>query len=146
MLRTFFLLATISFAMLTPQSFAQSQNQEEAEVAQQKAEEWLTFVDKGNYTESWNQASPLFQQNVTEDQWSQVAKQLRDQLGELESREVQQAQYTTSLPNAPEGEYVVVQYNSEFSNIDSTVETVVMNKTEEGEWAAIGYSVPPPGQ
>lgn len=67
-------------------------------------------------------------------------------MGALQSRDVKKAEYTTSLPKAPEGEYVVVEYASAFSNLEDAVETVVMTKTEEDDWATVGYFIRPAAQ
>ena len=125
--RTIFFITVVSLTFYSTLSMAQ--HEEEAEQAQQVAKEWLPLVDKEQYSESWDVASPLFQQSVTQDQWAQAAKQVRDPLGALQSRDVKKAEYTTSLPKAPEGEYVVVEYASAFSNLEDAAETVVMTKT-----------------
>jgi len=40
------------------------------------------------------------------------------------SREVASAEYTTKLPCAPDGEYVVIQYRTKFQNKADAIETV----------------------
>ena len=141
MKRSVFLMITLFLSIATLPSIAQQE--EDTKEAQQKAEEWLPLVDENDYSASWDEASPIFQQAISEDKWAETAKQVRSQVGDFESRNIQQAQYTTSLPNAPEGEYVVVQYESAFSNLENAIEIVVMNKTGDGEWAPIGYNIQP---
>src|SRR5271168_544242 len=80
------------------------------------AESWLKLVDSGNYQVSYDQASSLFKNAVTEAQWAEQVGVVRRPLGPLESRKVRHAQYATTLPGAPDGQYVVIQYRSSFRN------------------------------
>ena len=61
---------------------------------------------------------------MTEDQWTQKVGPARQELGALVSRKVKSAKYLTSVPGAPDGEYVVIQYRSSFEHKKSAVETV----------------------
>jgi hypothetical protein len=105
------------------------------------AEQWLTIVDKGKYAESWNESSEYFQQAVTQDQWEQAVQAVREPLGKLISRKVKSATYTTSLPGAPDGQYVVIQFNTSFGNKKSAIETVTPRMDSDGKWRVSGYYI-----
>ncbi|KPJ71393.1 hypothetical protein AMJ52_08655, partial [candidate division TA06 bacterium DG_78] len=62
-------------------------------------------------------------------------------LGKLVSRTVKSAKYTTSLPGAPDGEYVVIQYEASFENKQSAIETVTPMKDTDGAWRVSGYYI-----
>ena len=109
--------------------------------AEEAAKSWLALVDSGNYGESWNQAAQLFKQQVTAAQWESAVKAARGPLGTLQSRRVQSAQYTKTLPGAPDGEYVVIQYESAFENKKSATETVTPMKDKDGRWRVSGYYI-----
>jgi len=47
----------------------------------------------------------------------------------------------TSMPGAPDGEYVVIQFESSFANKKSAVETVTPMKGEDGVWRVSGYYI-----
>ena len=47
----------------------------------------------------------------------------------------------TSLPGAPDGEYVVIQFDTSFTNKKVAVETVTPMKDEDGIWRVSGYYV-----
>ncbi len=47
----------------------------------------------------------------------------------------------TSLPGAPDGEYVVIQYRSEFENKSNAVETVTPMRDADGEFRVSGYFI-----
>jgi hypothetical protein len=105
------------------------------------AERWLTIVDNGNYSESWQKASEFFKQAVRQDQWEQAVRALRKPLGKLVSRKLKSASYTTSLPGAPDGEYVVIQFDTSFENKKSGIETVTPMMDKDGMWRVSGYYV-----
>ena len=66
---------------------------------------------------------------------------MRRPLGGLLSRSVQAAKYATSLPGAPDGEYVVIQFTTGFSNKESAIETVTPMKGPDGVWRVSGYFI-----
>ena len=109
--------------------------------AGEAANNWLAVVDSGQYARSWDQASALFKKQVTAEQWEQAARAAREPLGKLVSRKPASAQFSKTLPGAPDGEYVVVGYASEYEGKKEAVETVVMMKEKDGSWKPAGYFI-----
>lgn len=109
--------------------------------AQTAAEQWLALVDAGNYAESWKAAAEVLKKAVNERKWKTTMQPVRRPLGKVISRKLKSAQYTKELPGAPEGEYVVVQFETEFQNRKSAVETVTPMKENDGHWRVSGYSI-----
>jgi hypothetical protein len=105
------------------------------------AKKWLELVDAGEYRESWRQAASLFRGAVTEPQWKAALEGSRTPLGAMKSRRLKAANFATELPGAPDGEYVVIQFESSFENRKSAVETVTPMKDKDGEWRVSGYFV-----
>jgi hypothetical protein len=56
-------------------------------------------------------------------------------------RTVKSKQYATSLPGAPDGEYVVVQYETSFHNKKSSIETITPMLDRDGKWRVSGYYI-----
>lgn len=102
---------------------------------------WLSWVDEGNYAESWNQAAGLFKTAVTKEQWQNTVKAVRVPLGKVMVRKLKSKQYTKTLPGAPDGEYVVIQYETTFENKKSAVETVTPMLDKDGKWRVSGYYI-----
>ena len=99
------------------------------------------MTDGGKYGESWDAASTLFRQAVTRAQWEEALRGVRSPLGKLASRKLVSANFTTSLPNAPAGEYVVLVYDTEFEKKPGSTETVTFLKDKDGSWKAAGYYI-----
>ncbi len=47
----------------------------------------------------------------------------------------------TSLPGAPDGEYVVIQIQTSFENKKSAVETITPMLDKDGRWRVSGYQI-----
>jgi len=102
---------------------------------------WLSLVDEGNYAESWNQVAGLFKNAVTKEQWQSTVKAVRTPLGKVVVRKLKSKKYTETMPGAPDGEYVVIQYETTFENKKSAVETVTPMLDKDGKWRVSGYYI-----
>jgi hypothetical protein len=102
---------------------------------------WLKLVDAGDYTASYRQASSLFKDHVSEGAWVEQIGAARKPLGAVVSRRVKATRYATSLPGAPDGQYVVIQYRTSFTNKKSAIETVTPMRERDGEWRVSGYYI-----
>jgi uncharacterized protein DUF4019 len=129
----------LTFLLCVP---AVSQAQQVSEkLAQQSSESWIALVDSGKYAQSWDEAAQFFRAAVTKEQWQGMLHATREPLGKLVSRTVKSANYTKTLPGAPDGEYVVIQYDTFFEHKQSAVETVVPMLDKDGKWRVSGYFI-----
>jgi hypothetical protein len=106
------------------------------------AQQWLGFVDQGQYAESWSATGSLFQANMQQDRWVQTLTGARTPLGTVVSREVAGSELRASLPGAPAGQYSVVSFATDFQNKPDIIETLTM-VDEGGQWKVVGYSANP---
>ena len=125
-------------AMLAPVSAFSGDTEDQAV---EIAEEWLALVDQEKYEESWEEAAGLFKSAVSAQQWGQAMIGARKPLGDVNSRKLKMAEYTTSMPGAPDGEYVVIQFETSFANKESAIETITPMKDEDGAWRVAGYFI-----
>lgn len=109
--------------------------------ARQAAKTWLALVDGGRYAESWATASGLFRSSVPQQNWEAAVQGVRGPLGPLQSRHLRSATFARSLPGAPDGEYVVIQYDTRFRNKAAAVETVTPMHEADGSWKISGYYI-----
>ncbi len=126
---------------LWPQTATTQATQKVEQLAQKSAEAWLTLIDSGKYAESWDEASQMFKGAVTKDQWASTVKGARVPLGAVQSRKFKSATYTKTLPGAPDGQYVVIQYDTSFANKQSAVETITPMLDKDGKWRVSGYYI-----
>jgi hypothetical protein len=115
------------------------------EKAEQKAVDvsraWLVLVDGERYGESWEEAALYFRNAINKELWQQSLNAVRKPLGKVIRRAVKSKQYSTSLPGAPDGEYVVIQYETSFSNKKSALETITPMLDRDGKWRVSGYYI-----
>jgi hypothetical protein len=102
---------------------------------------WLAQIDGGKYAASWKDASAYFRGAITEKGWSDALNSSRKPLGKLVSRKLASAQSASSLPGAPDGNYVVMQFSTSFNNKKEAVETVTFVQEKDGKWRAAGYYI-----
>jgi uncharacterized protein DUF4019 len=105
------------------------------------AQMWLHEIDSGNYATSWQQASAYFQGAITEKNWTDALNGVRRPLGNLLSRKVAKTTSAKSLPGAPDGNYLVMQFATSFANKKNAVETVTFMREKDGNWRAAGYYI-----
>lgn len=116
-------------------------SEEKENKAVEVAEKWLTLVDEGKYSESWETAAVYFKNAITKEKWEQMLTAVRKPLGKMVSRELKSKTYNTSLPGAPDGEYVVIQFITSFENKKSGIETITPTLDRDGKWRVSGYYI-----
>ncbi|MFY9531819.1 MAG: DUF4019 domain-containing protein [Candidatus Acidiferrales bacterium] len=134
-------LSVLLLFAMWPQTAATQTQQKPEELAQKSAQAWLALTDSGKYAESWDEASQLFKNAVTKEQWSSKIKAARAPFGKVQSRKLKGATYSKTLPGAPDGEYVVIQYETSFENKASAVETISPMLDKDGKWRVSGYFI-----
>ena len=118
-----------------------SAQEDKVAVAEGVALEWLAMVDEGDYGGSWDEGARMFKGQVSRSRWQDAARGARGPQGALDSRSLRSRQYETELPGAPDGEYVVVQYDSSFANNRSAIETVSLVLDGDRGWRVTGYFI-----
>ena len=109
--------------------------------ADQAARSWLASVDSGRYGDSWEDAAALFKQTIPKLRWETTVQSVREPLGVVVGRKIRAMNYARVLPGAPEGEYVVIQFDTRFENRPLSVETVTPMREKDGSWKVSGYFI-----
>jgi hypothetical protein len=102
---------------------------------------WLLVVDSGKYADSWDEAAQPFKASITKEKWQSALEPVRTPQGKVLSRKLNSAKYAQNPPNAPEGEYLILQYNTDFENKRGALETVVPTLDKDGKWRVSGYFI-----
>jgi hypothetical protein len=109
--------------------------------AEASAEAWLELVDAERYGDSWDEAAAFVRGAVSKEDWGRSIGGARRPLGDVVSRTVKSRTYTETLPGAPDGRYVVIQYDTVFENKRRAVETITPMMDPDGEWRVSGYYI-----
>lgn len=128
-------------AMMLMTTFAFAQDDQKTADAKAAAVRWLALADQGSYAASWDQAATPFRAAVTRPGWEAALQSVRTPLGAVRARTPKSAVFTRSLPGAPDGEYVVIQYVTEFEHKPNAVETLTPMREKNGSWKVSGYFI-----
>jgi len=112
---------------------------EKEKAATDASVQWLALVDSGQYAESWFQAASAIRGKVSKEQWKSALDAARAPPGKVESRRLKSATYTTKIPNALSGEYVIIQYQTNFERAPGMIESVTPLLEKDGKWKVSGY-------
>ena len=128
----FVLLITIPWLNKTP-------SEEVSIKASDAAVKFLYLVDNGEYVRSWETSSKHMKAAVTGEEWKQQITEIRDKVGAIVERHRDEVSYLEGAGDLPEGEYVVITYNSVFKKRQLVKETVTLALAKNGEWQVAGY-------
>lgn len=139
MVKNIIIVLGIIFILSIGFTLAQTPDKKTAAVS--AATSWLKEVDNEQYAKSWAEAAPFFKNAIPEKQWEQSLNAVRKPLGKVISRKLINATYKTALPGAPDGEYVVIQFQTSFANKKSAVETITPMLDKANVWRVSGYYI-----
>lgn len=108
--------------------------------ASQAARSWLALFDTNNFDACWDALAPAVRGQVARADFQASLAAVREQYGAAKSRRASKVTLTHKLPDAPDGDYVVLQYETEFANNVHAVETVIPMRTADG-WKVSSYFV-----
>ncbi|MEM6645161.1 MAG: DUF4019 domain-containing protein [Bacteroidota bacterium] len=117
------------------------------QAATEAALQWLALLDQEAYATSWDEAGGVFQAQMSAEGWVQTMQAVMAEVGtegaglDLTQRQLVTARYTDALPEAPPGEYVLVQFATAADTLE-VLETVTLHLAA-GEWKVQGYYIVP---
>lgn len=106
---------------------------------QKAARDWLALVDRGDAEASYAGMSKLFKDSISQGSWSISLNQSRVPLGQLVERSMLSTQFSTTMPNAPDGDYALVIFRTAFAKKSDVHETVTLSRESDGAWRVVGY-------
>jgi hypothetical protein len=131
------LIVAALFMILIP-LYNQSPDSEKVEQAKPAAVEFLGLIDGAKYAESWESSAGLMRDKVTRNEWIDKLNKARNLSGALVQRVQKSASYATEAKDSPEGEYIMLIYESDFQRAEDVSEYVTV-MLEGDEWKVAGY-------
>jgi hypothetical protein len=98
-----------------------------------RARQWLTLVDDGDYGRGWQEGGSALRSREGAAAWAARIRAMRAPLGAMASRDLKMIDLESL-------DRVVVTYDSVFAHKAAAVETVTLG-FEHGGWAVTGYTV-----
>jgi Protein of unknown function (DUF4019) len=109
--------------------------------AERAAREWLALADVADAAGTWATSATLFRDAVPADEWARALDAARAPLGAVVARTLRTGRAATELPGAPDGEYVVLEFDTQFERKRAAVETVTPMRDADGGWRVSGYYI-----
>ncbi len=132
--------AAVFFFALWAHDVARAQDPR-ATTVQSAARDWLALTDRGDASASWSAAGKQFQNAITMDRWAESFKAVRPPLGAIVDRTMLSTQFTNSFAGAPDGDYALLVFRTNFGNKTDGRETVTLQREADGNWRVIGYFI-----
>jgi hypothetical protein len=108
--------------------------------AERQALGFLGYLDEGRFADSYAYTGMLLRARAEREAFAAQIQKARAGTGALQARELIDATYNTSVEGAPEGQYVILHYHSNFANRQDTVETITL-ALAKGYWRVDGYYI-----
>ena len=105
----------------------------------QAANAWLKLIDEGKFGESWDAGSKTFQLTIKRDEWIKAEEKLRKPLGTVVSRKLLQQLPKENPKGLPAGYYMVLIYETDFSNRPKANELLTMVLESDKQWRTLTY-------
>ena len=134
------LFAAVLCAALSTHDVARAQDPR-ATLVQKVARDWLALTDRGDASASWNAAGKQFQNAIALDRWAEAFKTVRPPLGAVLDRIALSTEFPKSIPGAPDGDYAVLMFRTNFGNKTDGRERVALQRESDVSWRVIGYVI-----
>jgi len=142
-----FILLAACFSLMSFSLFAAVETAPQSTARQQQLKDsadasltWLGGVDQERYGESWDNGSEIFKVTIPKEEWENLLNKVRKPLGRVTNREVIDQRVAADPKGLPAGDYMVMLYNTTFSNKPSAIELVTL-RFENGTWKVLTYQV-----
>jgi pimeloyl-ACP methyl ester carboxylesterase len=104
------------------------------------AERWLGAVDQGRYAEGWDQATAAMRSRWDKAGLGRAIEPARKPLGTLVSRKLSSERAIPPPPGRADGDYEVLEFDSDFTGGRDVTETVLLMHEPSG-WKVDGYNM-----
>jgi len=109
--------------------------------AVEAAELWLALADREEYSQCWETAAGYLIGRIERRDFVKQLSGARTPLGKVISRQLESKEYTTTLPGAPDGQYVVLHYKTSFEHHKRAAETITPMLDKDRKWRVSGYYI-----
>lgn len=116
-------------------------DKEKAAAASAAAGKFLKLVDADQFAESWQISASLLKQKVSEEKWVDQLQKTRAVTGPLVKRSEDSMSYSTSAKDSPEGEYVLITFDTDFKAKPDVSEIVTVMLDKDKTWRVAGYFI-----
>ncbi|HEY1328123.1 MAG TPA: DUF4019 domain-containing protein [Casimicrobiaceae bacterium] len=104
------------------------------------SEKWLRLLDDGKLGAAWDLSAALLKSSVTRAKWISGIRDARKPFGKVQTRTADKFARAHQMPGAPDGDYVLVAFQTTFANGKRAEEQITWQLDEE-TWRVSGYYI-----
>lgn len=134
------IVACLAMILIPLYNHNKKPDDQKLEQAQPVVAEFLALIDDGKYSESWESLAHLVRDKVNQKEWLEKLDKARSRSGGLVQRVQTSARSATALKDSPEGEYIILSYESDFQSAEDVSEYVAVMR-EGDSWKVASYSM-----
>ncbi len=105
----------------------------------QAGSRFVANLDEQKYSDCWLAGDPLFHRAISEEEWAVALKSCRKKVGYNQGRTLSKIVAYQNPPAMPEGQYMLLKYQSVFTNNPRCQEILTMRKVAGWPWCVVGY-------
>jgi hypothetical protein len=102
---------------------------------------WLALIDAGKADQSLAATSSGFRSHMQLPEWTAELAKVRTPLGAVQKRTMTAAQPMAMLPGGVKGDFVGMQFKTDFANKTGAVETIAVVHDTDGQWHVARYQI-----
>ena len=137
--RIHLLLVLMTLALIIIPAMNKTPDEETSVKSTDAAVKFLYLIDNKEYAQSWEVSSAHLKKTVNKDDWVEKLAQIRDAAGTVVERVKDDVTYLEAAGDLPQGEYVVIRFNSKFSKKPRVIESVTLFLGDKDQWRVAGY-------
>ena len=103
--------------------------------------DWLALLDAGKFGVAWDGAAPYLKSVVTRQKWIAGLTDARKPFGKLKQRKPVRFARSHSMPGAPDGDYSIIEFESEFASGKVASEHIIWMLGDKQDWHVSGYYI-----
>lgn len=107
----------------------------------QVGRDYVLGLDQGQYGPSWSKGDQLFQQTISQKEWTVALQMARQRLGKVLSRTLKDQRPAFDPKGLPRGPYMVIEYNTSFERAQNSGELLTLRLGPDGKWRVLTYQV-----
>ena len=135
------LLILVALLIIFIPQFNERPDKAKAAAAQAAADAFLQRVDHDQFAASWESAATLLRNKVTEADWVSQLQRTREIAGPVVKRTLKSMSYSTSAKDSPDGEYILIVYDTAFKAKSDATETLTVMLDTDKTWRVAGYFI-----
>ncbi len=105
------------------------------------SEKWLKLLDTGKVGAAWDVSSAYLKSVVTRQKWVEGIGRARKPFGKIDKRTAGKFARAHSMPQAPDGDYAILEFDSVYANGKRATEQVIWMLDSGDTWGVAGYYI-----